>query len=379
MKSTFTCDVCKHEIGKNHYYHHLTVVHGLDRYVSMGKQIHQSYEYRTIPENVLSEYFQLIDANPTRIRHTTHLKQFKSFYEMVVSARDYRKTDTIQFVNVVLAWKLSHPKICNSKELCRMIFPDEPECESRLYQKMLENNPYYKHDGRLSPFSKSFVGYNGMTDDEKNKSIRKKLKCESTNRVPNQVEYWISKGYSKDDAVSLVHKRQQTFSLKKCIDKLGEEQGRIRWAERQKKWLDNYKKQNYSNISQSLFWPVYERIKGLVSGIYFATLNQTTMAYETTSANNEYRLTLEGLSIKPDFIVLDRKKIIEFDGDYWHNNGNGRGNKSREARRDFAIVSGGYSVLHIREKEFVLDKNGTIDRCVAFILGEKNEQTTTST
>jgi len=37
--------------------------------------------------------------------------------------------------------------------------------------------------------------------------------------------------------------------------------GRNRWLERQEKWLNNYKKVNYSKISQELFISIYNELK----------------------------------------------------------------------------------------------------------------------
>ena len=36
--------------------------------------------------------------------------------------------------------------------------------------------------------------------------------------------------------------------------------------------------------------------------------------------NNEYTLVLDNITALPDFIDIEKKKIIEFYGDYWHCN-----------------------------------------------------------
>lgn len=99
---------------------------------------------------------------------------------------------------------------------------------------------------RVSPFSKSFKNYDGLTDDEKEKEIKDKLQCDRDDRTPNQIKYWIKKGYSEDESRQLVSDRQRTFTLEKCIEKYGEEKGIKVYNERQVKWS----KKNRRNVSK---------------------------------------------------------------------------------------------------------------------------------
>lgn len=76
--------------------------------------------------------------------------------------------------------------------------------------------------------------------------------------------------------------------------KYGEEKGLERWKERQEKWHLNYKKSNFSKISQELFKSIYEEIKkeNINYDIYFASLNENKK-YDYSGKNYEYRLMLE--------------------------------------------------------------------------------------
>jgi len=60
------------------------------------------------------------------------------------------------------------------------------------------------------------------------------------------LEYWTSRGYSENDAKNEIKKSQAQFSLEKCIEKYGENIGRIKWKSRQTKWQNSL--QNNSNI-----------------------------------------------------------------------------------------------------------------------------------
>lgn len=177
------------------------------------------------------------------------------------------------------------------------------------------------------------------------------------------IEYWINIGYSKKDAIEKVSQQQSTFSLNKCIEKYGEEIGRQRWLERQNKWHKSYKKSNFSKISQKLFWDICSKLDCL-DFIYFAELGIDKNP-DYSGVNNEYRLKLNRVFL-PDFIDIKNKKIIEFDGIYWHGKV-GRGNKKRDTEKIKSYIMNGYSVLSICEKEYKNDKNGVIEKCLNFL------------
>tara|TARA_B110000503_G_scaffold95189_1_gene143344 strand:+ start:548 stop:1615 length:1068 start_codon:yes stop_codon:yes gene_type:complete len=177
------------------------------------------------------------------------------------------------------------------------------------------------------------------------------------------IEYWTNKGYSEKDAIEKVSQHQTTFSLKICIEKYGEEIGRQRWLDRQNKWHKSYKKSNFSKISQQLFWDICSKLDFL-DFIYFAELGIDKNP-DYSGINNEYRLKLNRVFL-PDFIDIENKKIIEFDGIYWHGKV-GRGNKKRDDEKIKSYIMSGYSVLSICEKEYKNDKNGVIEKCLNFL------------
>ena len=55
-------------------------------------------------------------------------------------------------------------------------------------------------------------------------------------RFPTSIEYWLKQGYSEEESKRLLSERQSTFSLKICIEKYGEAEGTIVFNERQEKW-----------------------------------------------------------------------------------------------------------------------------------------------
>lgn len=245
----------------------------------------------------------------------------------------------------------------------------------RLVEAMTgENNPAFGHGGRLSPYSKKFIKYQddsqAYQDGIKN-TIDKSNESRIANNSDNtKLSYWLEKtDGNEEEAKRLLSERQSTFSLEKCIERYGEVEGKEVWKNRQQKWQKNFKKSNYSKVSQKLFVEVYNNIKDYnFSDIFFATYdNNIKSVVLDDGKNREYTLTLKDLRVvKPDFFIKDIKLIIEFDGDYWHNQ-NKRGNKHREELRDAGIIESGYKLLHVSDRDFKSNPSETIQKCLEFI------------
>ena len=249
------------------------------------------------------------------------------------------------------------------------------------YKKMFsekvkgEKNPNHKSKTTelerksRSPFSKEFIKYKDIDNVEE--YISEFAKESIKDRVhPTTLEYYINKGYSIEESKNLLKERQRTFTLDKCIDKLGEEIGYSRWLDRQEKWLSNYKKVNYSAISQEMFISIYnELVKlGFDNKVYFARLDDNNQIHDT-NRNYEFRLKLNNSYILPDFFIPDLKLILEFDGTYYHRDN--PENRERERKRDQNILRSGYKVIHISEKEYINNKELTVLKIVNFILKTK--------
>jgi len=252
------------------------------------------------------------------------------------------------------------------------------------YKKMFsemykgEKNPNHKsrttEDERKSrsPFSKDFIKYEGIDNivEHISKFAKEAIKdriCDTT------LQYYINRGYDINISKKMLSDRQRTFTLEKCIEKHGYEIGYEKWTQRQKKWLSNYKKVNYSKISQDMFISVYNELLnvGFNDKVYFAKLDNENNIHETKN-NYEYRLKLNRSYILPDFFIPSLSLIIEFDGTYYHRNTTE--NKKREKIRDENIVDSGYKVLHISEKEFNDNKELVVLNIVNFIQKQKNEE-----
>jgi very-short-patch-repair endonuclease len=243
----------------------------------------------------------------------------------------------------------------------------------KLFSEMFSGDKNPNHKSRStelerksrSPFSKEFINWE---NDEQRINFISKVNDIKPN--PTKLKYWMDKGFSEEEAIVKRKDRQTTFSLKKCIEKYGQERGIDRWMERQEKWIKNNKKSNYSRISQELFISLYENLNilGFKDKIYFASLDDKGNIHNENK-NFEYRLKLKKSYILPDFFIPSLKLIIEFDGTYYHRNT--PENKKREIIRDNNIKDSGYDVIHIKEKDYLENKENIVDKISLYILQKK--------
>lgn len=108
-----------------------------------------------------------------------------------------------------------------------------------------------------------------------------------------------------------------------------------------------------SKISQKLFHELYETIDDLYQEkCYFAELNQ------------EYSFFVNHENGYPNKIIrVDFKcgnAIIEYDGEYWHN-------EELDRQRDKLLISKGYRILRIPGKRYNTDPELVINQCKEFI------------
>lgn len=282
---------------------------------------------------------------------------------------DYKR----EFPNSPLVCKKLIEKISeNSKK-----YMNRPEIKKFYSEKIKgDKNPNAKCNTTeeqrksVSPFSKSFKGYQCMSDDEKVANIKSCLKLDKVGRTTNQIEYWINKGYTEEEAKQKVSDRQRTFTLDKCIEKYGQEKGVEVWKERQYKWVhslqQSFEKDGDSRTPISKF---ESDCKKRICEILHIDIPHK-QKYISDKNNNHY-----------SYDLTINNKIIEFNGDYWHCNPNlyceDYFNKSKQKTaheiweydkiKINCAKSFGYDVLVIWESEYNKDKEGTIQKCIDFL------------
>ena len=245
-------------------------------------------------------------------------------------------------------------------------------------------------EGRRSPWSMNYKGYDGLTDEQKRKKISDFANAVAQTRNNNgnnslTIDYYIARGYTKSEAKKLLKERQTTFTLAKCIKKYGEDKGKEVFTARQEKWQATLKSKpieeiqrinkkkaasskflpSYSKISQTLFDKIYAIIKNEYKDVFYATLKTHL---QNTVCNHEYEVILpDGIHrYFLDFYVKDNNKVIEFDGDYWHSEK--RGNQTRDKLREDSLRKLGFdNILHVKEQDYKANPDKVVQECVDFI------------
>lgn len=223
-----------------------------------------------------------------------------------------------------------------------------------------------------SPFSRNFKKYVGLTDEEIDRRIND---IKSIERISsNNIEWWINKGYTEEESKLLLKDRQTTFTLEKCIERHGEEEGTLIYNNRQERWMKSLNengnmKGGFSKKSQDLF----DEIKKF--------LNLNNCRYAT----NGGEFVLDRYSY--DFMDYESNVIIEFNGDLYHGNPKifkeedcpNPFNESLKAKEIWIkdkkkielAESNGYKLLTIWESDYDEDLKHTVDMCVNFIKNNK--------
>ena len=227
-----------------------------------------------------------------------------------------------------------------------------PKC-IEFYEKRFPNATHEEH---LEMLNDHLVKVNNIMQDK-----TKQVKC---------IEFWLAKGYNEEEAKQLISESQKTFSLEKCIEKYGEVEGVKRFEKRQEKWIkslrQNFYKYGDGRSSSSEF--AYDIIGCICKRI---CINRPLKEkYMTDKDGNHYAY---------DF--CHNKKIIEFNGDYWHMNPKiykaNDINKTKkmtaqevwdfDKRKMECAEERGYKVLYIWESEYNESRSAVIKKCMEFL------------
>lgn len=238
---------------------------------------------------------------------------------------------------------------------------------------------YWINKGYSEEESVNIIRELQIKNTNKGVELRKKFPEKYSATTETQIGYWLKKGFTQEESLLKLNKRQSTFSLDKCIEKHGEEEGKKIFNERQAKWQTSLSsngnlKMGYSKISQDLFYNLLESYNNKEKDkVYFAT------------HNNEYCLEKENGGIwLYDFVDTINNKIIEYNGDDYH--GNPSKFKDDDNPHPFrknitaqeiwdkdkikidVAINNGFEVLTIWDSEYRWgDKEKIINKCINFI------------
>lgn len=230
---------------------------------------------------------------------------------------------------------------------------------------------YYDID--IIKLENDYKSYQINNKEKVNKEKTKGLRKHSETLIgKTKREILGEKGYEK-----FLKSMKGVFSLDWFIKKYGEEEGHIKYQERSNnvsktshfKIYNKTNKNNWSNISQELFQKIYDIISHQFNNIYYAKLN------------HEYSCGIQNHNF--DFVVLDNKKVIEFQGDRFH--ANPQLYKENDIPLKFLkktskqiwdddkekydkIKNKGFELKIIWEKDYLKDKDKVVLECIKFLL-----------
>lgn len=257
-------------------------------------------------------------------------------------------------------------------------------------QKLMDENPERRFLGGYSKRKWELVGYSPDDAQRKYEEVRNsrepKLK-ESLSKVnwagkrKGQIEYWVNKGYNEEEAKVKVKESQSTFTLEKCITRYGEKEGTKIFNKRQYEW-SNLIEEKYQNGEFTRFcknnWSKTEEgfIKELVK-----KLRLKDSEYSSAVNGKQFIRHFKSIGKTLAYDFRYKKKIIEFNGDYWHCNPKiyeaNYFNKSLQCTarekwnfdkwKNSLIENEGYQVLIIWEREWIDNPKQTIKKCIKFI------------
>jgi len=235
-----------------------------------------------------------------------------------------------------------------------------------------------------SPFSIEFYKkkFPDLSDVELEEKRQERIKEMTKDKLHNtQLEFYLKKGFSEEEAKKLLSERQTTFSLKKCIEKYGEEKGIEVFNDRQNKWQTSLtengnSKGGFSAVSQELFDSIIKYYEN-TENVYYEKLN-----YEHKLNNPK------GGIYKYDFTDFNSMKIIEYNGDLYHANPKYYKEtdtpnpyrldetsaeiwKRDENKKNIANQNG-FELLTIWDSEYLKYKEETIQQCLSFLKINKN-------
>lgn len=215
------------------------------------------------------------------------------------------------------------------------------------------------------------------------------------------IEFYLEKGMSQEDALNALKERQATNTLNTYIKKYGEIDGPKMFMKRNEKWSEDmenrYRNGEYSrnpdnkgNGTYCRFTSIIEKefCSGLITRMRELGIDENKI-YSTLTKNSQYCIFHNGRRYFYDFVFIDGhiRKIIEFNGDFWHMNPslhnaddiNSVLNKTAkelwddfEEKRFVAENEQNFEVYVVWENDWNKNKYEVFDNCLNFLLNGKN-------
>lgn len=233
-----------------------------------------------------------------------------------------------------------------------------------------------------------------MCQHRKHAKITGKYKLYS----PTCIEYYLNKGLSEDDAKKELKKRQATNTIENYIKKYGEIDGVIKFKERNHNWsLEMERKyhngeynrdsnKNGKGIQNRCFSNKEKDLSISLFNILNKKINDFKFMSICTGTHEQYYIFDSGKYYFYDIVFMynGKRKIIEFNGDYWHMNpaiynendyNNSLKLKSKEIWNLFnhkldIAKNKNFQTHIVWEMDWDKNKEDVINECINFLLND---------
>lgn len=234
------------------------------------------------------------------------------------------------------------------------------------------NTATHKYTQRINNAKLSHLGK--CYPNKKPNSIESKIKTSNTLRSRYNTNKTPYDPYKIKDKCPKIKSNNPVYTLSWFIDKYGIDIGTIKYNQRCSKISETshfktYNKtnrMNYSLKSQKLFWELYNILNLYTDIVYFAELN------------HEYSC---GTNSNFDFVIVNTKKVIEFNGSIWHANPKYFQPESfmkncnmlakdvwlKDTIKNNKAIAKGFNILTIWESDYDCNKKDTIQKCIKFL------------
>lgn len=277
-----------------------------------------------------------------------------------------------------------------SKEEVQEKYPDFKWTCSNFIDRHLrgENNPShsskvdYEERKKRTPFSMEFYRKKYSSEEQAKEAYEKFIEFHSQNQKKINsvmyIKYWTDLGYSKEEARMKVREKCVSNGLEYYVKRYGEIEGTEKYYQRMEKWEKSIHGKMpgcvYSNMSFDFFSEIVKDRKD----------KERFMFGEREKIIKDEKL--HSFFYPVDFFDTETKRIIEFNGDYWHANpeifeANDTISLSRnqiakniwekDQIKKQTLEENGYEVLVIWERDVNKDKKGVIQKCKDFLFGDE--------
>jgi hypothetical protein len=137
-------------------------------------------------------------------------------------------------------------------------------------------------------------------------------------------EFWINRGYTEDEANVKISQTQVTNGLEWYLSRYGGVEGKTRYKKRIKQWLLSYKKalEDDPTINERKLVPICNASKESLKVLLplFDKYKNDVIIYLGVEESNEYFLRNEKSIYFYDFVIPELKIIVEYNGSKFHPN-----------------------------------------------------------